>query len=83
MLYSLTEMRMLDKEDVAVFQKAAELGIRRTVHAGEAGPAEMVWKVRTTDQLSCKLFIPLCRNMSGDNRFKSGKDRSRLPSLGR
>lgn len=28
-------MRMLDKEDVAVFQKAEELGIRRTVHAGE------------------------------------------------
>lgn len=37
---------MLDKEDVAVFQKASEIGIHRTVHAGEAGPAQMVWKVR-------------------------------------
>lgn len=36
---------MLDKEDIAVFQKAAELGIHRTVHAGEAGPAKMVMKV--------------------------------------
>ena len=39
------EGRMLDKEDIAVFQKAAELGIHRTVHAGEAGPAKMVMKV--------------------------------------
>lgn len=38
------EGRMLDKEDIAVFQKAAELGIHRTVHAGEAGPAKMVMK---------------------------------------
>ncbi len=36
---------MLDEEDIAVFEKAAELGVRRTVHAGEAGPAQMVWKV--------------------------------------
>lgn len=39
------EIRMLDEEDIAVFEKAAELGVRRTVHAGEAGPAQMVWKV--------------------------------------
>lgn len=45
MLHFLIEMRMLDKEDIEVFEKAAELGIRRTVHAGEAGPAQMVWKV--------------------------------------
>jgi len=38
------EGRMLDKEDIAVFEKAAELGIHRTVHAGEAGPAKMVLK---------------------------------------
>jgi len=38
------EGRMLDKEDIAVFEKAAELGIHRTVHAGEAGPAKMVMK---------------------------------------
>lgn len=50
MVHLFLETRMLDKEDVAVFQKAAELGIRRTVHAGEAGPAEMVWKVRIIDQ---------------------------------
>ena len=36
---------MLDCEDIAVFEKAAQLGIHRTVHAGEAGPASMVWKV--------------------------------------
>lgn len=36
---------MLDKEDVEVFAKAKELGIHRTVHAGEAGPALMVKKV--------------------------------------
>lgn len=36
---------MLDKEDVEVFTKAKELGIHRTVHAGEAGPAIMVKKV--------------------------------------
>ena len=39
------EMRMLDEEDIAVFEKAAYIGVRRTVHAGEAGPAQMVWKV--------------------------------------
>ena len=38
---------MLDVEDIAVFEKAAELGIHRTVHAGEAGPAQMVIKVNT------------------------------------
>ena len=37
---------MLDKEDIAVFEKAAELGIHRTVHAGEAGPSKMVMKVQ-------------------------------------
>ena len=38
------EGRMLDPEDIEAYKKAAELGIRRTVHAGEAGPAAMVWK---------------------------------------
>lgn len=42
-----SELRMLDAEDIAVFEKAAELGIHRTVHAGEAGPAQMVWKALT------------------------------------
>lgn len=36
---------MLDTEDIAVFDRAAELDVHRTVHAGEAGPAQMVWKV--------------------------------------
>ena len=48
---------MLDKEDIAVFEKAAELGIHRTVHAGEAGPAKMVMKVQVPN---FKLF-QLCR----------------------
>lgn len=39
---------MLDPETTVVFQKAAELGIHRTVHAGEAGPALMVLKVNST-----------------------------------
>lgn len=38
------EGRMLDQEDVEAFRRAAELGIHRTVHAGEAGPAMMVLK---------------------------------------
>ena len=42
----MIEGRMLDKEDIEVFTKAAQLGIHRTVHAGEAGPANMVFKVR-------------------------------------
>jgi len=48
---------MLDKEDIAVFEKAAELGIHRTVHAGEAGPAKMVLKVSVP---SSKLFPTIC-----------------------
>ena len=44
---------MLDKEDIAVFEKAAQIGIHRTVHAGEGGPALMVWKVSLTLLLHC------------------------------
>ena len=51
--FSNTELRMLDKEDIAVFEKAAQIGIHRTVHAGEGGPALMVWKVSLTLLLHC------------------------------
>jgi len=33
---------MLGEEAVALFKKSAELGIHRTVHAGESGPAMQV-----------------------------------------
>jgi len=36
---------MLDHDTLAAFEKAEKMGIHRTVHAGEAGPALMVWKV--------------------------------------
>lgn len=36
---------MVDHDTIVAFEKAAEMGIHRTVHAGEAGPALMVWKV--------------------------------------
>ena len=45
---------MLDHDTLKVFEKAAQLGIRRTVHAGEAGPASMVWKVLLYRQI----FVP-------------------------
>lgn len=32
----------LDTDEAVVFQQAAQLGLHRTVHAGERGPAEMV-----------------------------------------
>lgn len=59
----MIELRMLDKEDIAVFEKAAQIGIHRTVHAGEGGPALMVWKVTVIhfsariDQYDLKIIL--------------------------
>ncbi|ODN00939.1 Adenosine deaminase [Orchesella cincta] len=36
------EKHMLEKEAIDIFDRAAKLGIRRTVHAGESGPAAQV-----------------------------------------
>lgn len=33
---------MLEKEAVEIFDQALKLGVRRTVHAGESGPAQQV-----------------------------------------
>jgi len=38
---------MIDHDTIVAFEKALEMGIHRTVHAGEAGPALMVWKVQS------------------------------------
>jgi hypothetical protein len=43
--------------EVEAFQNAAELGIHRTVHAGEAGPAEMVRRVSGSSLMfSCMII---------------------------
>ena len=38
------ETLMFQKEHIVVFQWAARYGVKRTVHAGFLGPAEMVWQ---------------------------------------